>query len=151
MRATEGGADRAVQEQRRSGFRAARFHRPTMTCDRRCLVMSGGAVEYSSRLPLLVTHKQCTFTCVVWMVADTSKKQEIAPPEKTTRDVCLLLAQLSMWLVKLHHARLSALLQVPSCSRTMLRRICKCQIPSVKFHRIVPVYLRSVKFLHVVT
>ena len=49
-------------------------------------------------------------------------------------------------LVKFHRARLSALRQVPSCSHAMLRRIGKCRIPSVKFHRIVRVYLRSVKF-----
>ena len=47
-------------------------------------------------------------------------------------------------LVKFHRARLSALRQVPSCSHAMLRRIGKSRIPSVKFHRIVRVYLRSV-------
>ena len=47
-------------------------------------------------------------------------------------------------LVKFHRARLSALRQVPSCSHAMLRRIGKSGIPSVEFHRIVRVYLRSV-------
>ena len=51
-------------------------------------------------------------------------------------------------LVKFHRARLSALRQVPSCSREMLRRIGKSQIPSVKFNRIVCVCLCLVKFLH---
>ena len=46
-------------------------------------------------------------------------------------------------------ARLSALRQVLSCSRAMLRRVGKYRIPSVKFHRIVRVYLRSVKFVRV--
>ena len=54
-------------------------------------------------------------------------------------------------LVKIHRARLSTLRQVPSCSRAMLRRIGKSRLPSVKFHRIVGVYLRSVKFFHVLT
>ena len=48
--------------------------------------------------------------------------------------------------VKFHRARLSALRQVPSCSRAMLRRLGKYRIPSVKFHRVVRVYLRSVNF-----
>ena len=63
----------------------------------------------------------------------------------------MFLAVIGIWLylVKFHRARLSVLRQVSSCSRAMLRRFGKCPIPSVKFHRIVPVYLRSVKFSHV--
>ena len=46
--------------------------------------------------------------------------------------------------VNFHHAHL-ALRQVLSCLRAMLRRVGKYRIPSVKFHRIVRVYLRLVK------
>ena len=52
-------------------------------------------------------------------------------------------------LLKFRRARLSALCQVPLCLRAMLRLIGKSRIPSVKFHRIVRVYLRLIKFLHV--
>ena len=54
-------------------------------------------------------------------------------------------------LVKFHRARLSVLRQVPSCLSAMLRRICKCWIPSVKFYCIMRVYLRLVNFYHVLT
>ena len=50
--------------------------------------------------------------------------------------------------VNFHRARL-ALRQVPSYSRAVLRRVGKYRIPSVKFHRIVHVYLRSVKLYRV--
>ena len=60
----------------------------------------------------------------------------------------MFLTVIGIWLclVKFHRARLSALRQVPSFLRAMLRRIDKSRIPSVKFHRIVHVRLRSVNF-----
>ena len=64
------------------------------------------------------------------------------------RDQCFWPSSARLCLVKFHRARLSALPRVSSCSCAMLRRIGKSWIPSVKFHRIVRVYLRSVKFFH---
>ena len=57
-------------------------------------------------------------------------------------------AVIGIWLclVKFHCDRLSAFRQVLWCLRTMLRRVGKYKIPSVKSNRTVNVYLRSVKF-----
>ena len=55
---------------------------------------------------------------------------------------------IQLCLVKLHRARLSTLRQFSSCLRAMLRRVGKYRIPSVKIHRIVHVYMGSVKFVH---
>ena len=60
------------------------------------------------------------------------------------RSMFLAVIGIRLCLVKFHRARLSALRQVPSCSHAMLRRIGKYRIPSVEFHRIERVYLRSV-------